>query len=286
MKGSRDPEVLLSAYILENSVDRQLAVESLRAATLLSPNHPLVIWQSILQCSSAQDTSCETEELERLVMRDAGNGAALMELAAVQLKRGQVEEAANTLRSAAAAPAFTTYFLQQAMLLERAFAATTDWNFERRIGTGIGYAAAMPLSFSPVSEQCKEAHSEAAAWSDICARLGEKMYADGRTVLTQSLGLALWEGSFEGQQSDEAIRVKRISADFKARFDAVLYRSDVQNLLANDERVARDYLDNFRSAGELEAFIRAGAEADRLKADPQYDQCNFVSSSNDSVTAD
>ncbi len=93
----------------------------------------------------------------------------------------------------------------------------------------------------------------------------------------QSIGLALRRNAAQNGTDD---RGKKEVAQMTRNFSSSFYRFGsnraAQNLLANDERVLQDYLNNFRAHGELAAQQMLKKEADRLQGLPDYDQCNFA----------
>lgn len=275
---SRDAEVLLAAALMSpsESGERQLAL--LEQVDEISPMHELVAWNRLRICRDDESVNCDLPKVEANAIRVGGdNGAVWMEVAILRLARGEQDAAAAAIRHAIAAPRFDHYFIDHALLFERALSTLGGSSYTERMIFGIGLSAAMVVSYYGITTHCREAGQSEALTIELCDQLGARMLADGKNLLDQSLGTSLRKIAARQSGNDERLAeaIGR-EAEFKRRFKGLIMNRDAQALLENDEAALRRYIEDFSIFGEMEAQIRLNAEAERLRNSPDYEQCNFV----------
>jgi len=136
----------------------------------------------------------------------------------------------------------------------------------------------MVVSFYQITKHCEVVSESDGVWLELCDRLGAKMSADGRILLDQAIGRALQKIAAGRSGDEEWLEAATTDHEgFKAHYQSLIADRTVQALIENDEAQLRQYIENFATYGELEAQRKLQAEARRLRHDPDYDQCNFVS---------
>ncbi len=279
LAATENAELVLAAALLLPLEEFDRADEYLAQASKLSPNSRLVSWNQLLACTGSNDRDCDVAAVHsRAVALDGSNGAVWMKITSDHLAADKEELALDAVRRAIAAPRFDEYWIDHVMLLERAFAASTDWPLADKVIKAIGLVAAMPLPVMPLYDKCRKLGKDAAVWLELCDQLGQKMFDDGRTIITRGIGLGLRNVAADlALNPGRRARVSRLKREFSESYSKLIGQREAANLLFNDEHVMHDYLDNFATYGEFEALTRLAAEVSRLKASPDYDQCNFIS---------
>lgn len=278
LASTNDAEFLLVAAMLRMNDDASTSKVLFNRADELDPANPLIAWNRLLSCSEYNDANCDFETIRAdAISVDKENGAVWMAIATEYLKAGNDEMALNAIRRAGTASRFDEYWSEQIALFERGFAATTNWTYQERVSSAIGMAAALILPMPPILERCKVSVDDDAVWAELCDQLGQKMYEDGRTMLTRSLGLVMRESVYTVATSPVgSARVSELRSELRRDTKDLLRDRAVSNLMWNDERVLRSYLENMAAYGEIQAMTIVHEEAARLAADPDYDQCNFA----------
>lgn len=276
---SRDAETLLAAALMSGfeSSERQLAL--LEQAAGSSPTHPLIAWNRLRICREGKDVTCDFPAVEASAIRvDGDNGAVWMQIAMLRLDKGDQDAAAEAVRHAITAPRFDHYFIDHALLFERALSTLGGSSYTERVISGIGYSAAMLVGYYGITEHCGGASQSDSVWIELCDQLGAKMLADSKDLLDQSLGTSLRKIAARQSGNDEQYaKALAREAEFKRRYLSFTASRDAHVLLENDEAALRRYIENFSIYGERVALTRLRTEAERLKNSPDYDQCNFVS---------
>ena len=271
---SSEPDFLVAAALLTWDADeRQILLER---ALDERPGHPVAVWHRLLNC---QTRDCDREAVESAALAgDPANGMVWFLIASDRIKNGQWDAAERAMRQVAAAPHYSFHFMEYTMLLERGLAATTDLGYSERVVGGIGIAAAIAIpALGEVSRACQSGDNDALVWIELCDEAGQRMTANGDGLLTVSFGYGL--RSSAAKRAGDETRATMIKREGNDRVNGLLReqaQSGAQALMMNDPQVLQSYVDNFLAHGELEAMARLVEDARRLRADPTYDQCNFV----------
>lgn len=275
---TNDPEYLLAAAVFAQSDDLDESLNLLKRAARGAPMNTLVVWNQLTMCRSSKSASCDLEKIiANAVHVDGSNGALWLEVAMLRLVENDPDAAATAIRQAIAASRFDNHFMEQALVLARALAVRGNLSYSERILEGIGYSAAMTLSYYGILGHCRKLSEGAGVWVDLCDQIGSKMFADGQTSLDKMVGLNLQKVAASHAQDDAraktaAARLQQIKDEYGSLFGAM----EVSNLLANDEAVLNVYVDNVLTYGELEAQKRLLVEVDRLKQTSGFDRCKLV----------
>lgn len=271
---SSEPDFLVAAALLTWDADeRQILLER---ALNERPGHPVAVWHRLLDC---QTRDCDREAVESAALAsDPSNGMVWFLIASDRIKNGQWDAAEQAMRQVAAAPRYSFHFMEYTMLLERGLAATTDLGYSERVVGGIGIAAAIAIpALGDVSGACRSGNNDAMIWVDLCEEVGHRMSASEEELMTTMFGYGL--RSSAAKRAGDETRATMIKREGNDRFNGLLReqaQSGAQVLMTNDPQVLQSYVENFLAHGELEAMNRLVEDARRLRADPTYDQCNFV----------
>ena len=274
---SGDVEHVLASVILSRSGGVFTAPERIEQALALDPANELVLWTADMLCADGTDGGyCGDAGFQR--NRDAilaRNGSHWLRQAPRFLAAGDELRALDALERASTEPEFESYFIDYAMLLERALAATSDMEYVMRMTTAIGYAASMPIEPIEILRICKDRSESDSRWLALCIRVNERLVSDGNTLLLQMLGrgylATLYEYSGQTKARD-AIVAERDA--WRQRLRTANPDRDIAML--SDPGFYAQYIDAFASGGESAALEFANAEIARRKQDPDYDPCANV----------
>lgn len=271
---STEPDFLVAAALLTRDADERQSL--LERALDERPGHPVALWHRLVNC---QTRDCDREAVESAALAgDPTNGMIWFLIASDRIKNGQWDAAEDAMRQVAAAPRYSFYFMEYTTLLERGLAATSDLGYAERVVGGIGIAAAIAIpALGDVSGACRSGDNDAMVWVDLCEEVGQRMSASEEELLTTMFGYGLQSGA--AKRAGDETRAEILKREGSERVNG-LHREQAQSgaqvLLMNDPQVLQSYVENFLAHGELEAMNRLIADARRLRADPSYDQCNFV----------
>lgn len=269
LSAATDAEHLIAASMLSVQWDSELAANHRQRARNLSPENRLLAWHELLLCEAPTCNSTSVEDNAIRVASD--NGAVWFVIASNRLARNQDRAAVEAVRQAITAPVFDIFFIDQVLILERAYSASTDWSYPQRVYQGFGFAAAQLPQFSLLTEQCDRADQGRGEWVSLCDQLGDTMLQNGQTIIVQSIGAAL-----------RKIAAKKSSGDTNPlrgssnQADSVAVNMVDETVMMNDVTVLRNFIADFEAYGESAAQENLRTEVARLKASPSYDQCNFV----------
>ncbi len=208
---------------------------------------------------------------------DSSNGAFWTSVAQSDIEDRNWVAAAASLEKAVSATRFDTYFADTVMLLERGLAASSNLNYTERYAVAMGHASAQALpEYKHLMDACKSSENEDGTWVSLCRDLGNMMAANSDDVVSTMIGYTLVRIAAERSGDLEyAARLEKENRDAYRGMKKVFFDSGADNLMVNDPRVAAMYLEVFASHGELAAIRAVAKEAERLRNDETYDQCNF-----------
>ena len=173
---SNDADFVLAAALLVQDAPGKVSTELIDRAHRLAPASPLVAWNMLRTCRDEEILDCDMAWVEANAIRaDGDNGAVWMEVAMLRLAEGKFDDAATMVRQAIAAPRFDTYFVEHALLIERALSTGGDSSYTERMITGVGYSAALVVSHYGITEFCRTVDEANVDWIDLCYQFGEKM---------------------------------------------------------------------------------------------------------------
>ncbi len=272
---SGDPEHLLAAALMRRWSDPQAALAQLEKLVALESNSPLSAWTALIICGQRAQLACDFGALEQEAIRaDSKNGAMWVQLVGLRLEDSNDEQAIEAMRQAISAPKFDSYYFEQIMMIERALAATSDLSLAERVITGIGFAAATPMGMNALARKCDD--EQTGVWLELCDQLGERMRVDGSDIMTQMLGSAVQGHALANRGDSRGLQELELKkTEIRRTMGSAASNAEWFNLMTNDERVLREYLQNMDVFGEAAAMKRLSSEAERLRALSGYDQCNF-----------
>jgi len=272
---SDDPDLLLASALLRpDPMDRWKLLDRVLDT---NPGDPVALWQKLQYCDQMD---CDRQAIEAAATAfDESNGMVWLEIAGDRIRAGQWHEAEAAMRRAVTAPRFDTYVINYAVLIERGLAATTERGYIERYIYGVGVAAAMAVpSFADITRACASDENNALTWIDLCDDLGEQITRVGRSQAVFYLGVGVRRTA--AKRAGDTKQFDLLSHDANQRISDLMRtqaNAGAQVLAMNDPAVMQDYVENYLAHGEFDAMEMLVDDARRLRNDPEYDQCNFVS---------
>lgn len=268
-----DPSLILASALL--SADEDERIRRLHRSFQMDPSSRLAMWHLVQECF---DRECGGRELlDEAVRVDGDNAAIWIERARKFIQEEEWEAAEEELRQGIAAPRYDIYFFEEVMLVDRALAAGSSLGDTDRSVAAFGIAAAIAIpQYGDITNACKSESNDTSTWASLCDQIGEVMMAKGGTMIDHAIGIELRRNAAERVGDQSAVARFQQQRDVIKQLQDELIMSGAAALSENDYAFQSRYLDYFAAYGELEAFRHAAEDARRLRADPTYDQCNFV----------
>ncbi len=273
LRSTQGHENMLAAAILSRGQDS--SVELLNQLGGEDSTDPLVLWTGLSMCEGG-GVLCDYERVAANIRANHSSNAAFwIALAGNDLANGRDGAATAAMNAALAAPSFDGYFAEQYLLLDRAFASTTNWSgAERTIGI-VEYLATSPPGFQRVVRQCVSPGAD--DWAFLCDQLVSKLR--GANELTArlyayELELKLLQAR---EQPDEAraLQERSMAATIGVDGDEELLAATA-NALMNDEVLLSRFLQDVESLGEIAAFQRLTEDIERQRSSDRDDECKFI----------
>lgn len=251
-------------------------IQRLLSALALDPDHPLILERLLDACiNDAESGVCARQDIaERAAQADGDNGEMWAAIAGYRASRGDVKGALAALRRAASAGTHRGYFVEFIRVMELGLAAAAGHlSYAERIGEALGRAAGFTVPYSPVVDECRARAGEDPLWHDVCLDFARHLERNGQTVMNRMMGIGMQiliaEETADGESLASASEREQESLAWLEEHSS----ADTQVVLANDERVLREYLQEFDAHGEPAALVYLRTEVERLKQIPGYDPC-------------
>lgn len=269
LRSSTDAEHLMAAALMSSWDDSDDALLLLGQAAANDPRDPLVASQILGLCIEVGSCAGARVEMEQnLIAADRGNSLAWVQVSRSRLKRGDEDGALKALRQAASSTELNGYFVEYTMAFDRALAASSGLAPYERIVAALGFGAAVPFDTWLISRDCNDRAAVSAEWRDACLRLGEKLEHDGRTLLSQSVGLGIQISMYKLEGDTRPLEQALVrQKEFKDGYQLVSSQSN-RAIELRDATMVRKYFEIFAANGELEAMQYLADEvAERLPPD-------------------
>jgi hypothetical protein len=267
LSASLSAEHLHLAALLEDEPASRF--ELLDAAISRSPSDPFLVWGAVQICSEAIETMpCPLRDWERLLIAvDGQNSESWIRIAANRYAANDYDEALEAVRHASTAAESRAYWTEMIEMIERGFAAGSDFGFPERAGMAFGFAASELPRYGDYVKMCEERSAESVDWGYACLAYGELLESQGKTemgvAIARSIQKLALEGLGEVEKADEVQR--RIEARRQERLDSIKdYNPAIERLIFSNPTLFSAYLAAIRSEGEEAARKKIAIQIARL----------------------
>ena len=267
LSASSSAEHLHLAALLED--DPSSRFELLHAAISRGPSDPFLVWGAVQICSEAIETMpCPLRDWERLLIDvDGQNSESWIRVAANRYAAGDYDEALEAMRHASTAAESRAYWTEMIEMIERGFAAGSDFGFPDRAGMAVGFAASELPRYGDYVKMCEERSAQSVDWGYACLAYGELVESQGKTAMGVAIARSIQRLALEGLgEVEKAAEVqRRIEARRQERLDTIKdYNPAIERLIFLNPTLFTAYLAAIRSEGEEAARKKIAIEIERL----------------------
>lgn len=276
LASSSDAEHLLAAGLIGSSAGSRNRFETLAAALDRDPDNSLILFDFVRACARGNnpDVCREQDVVGRAIAVDGGNGALWQQIVLLRLQGGDHSGALSAMRNAGTAPGFNYYFVENWLMFERGLAAAANQEYSERTFAANGLAVGVNGGYAETYRVCKEKIQHSAEWEAVCLRIGQRMEQESGNFLATSIGIDLQKRIFEAADKPAELgSAERRYQSHKAAIELGI-SSDIQTVMAMDERVMAEFVAEWAAHGELAATKYSRDEVERLKSDPDYNPCS------------
>lgn len=264
---SSSAEHLHLAALVED--DPALRVELLDRAMSRNPSDPFLIWGAVQICSeSGESLNCPLHDWEqRLIAIDGQNSESWVRVAANRYKAGEEDAALQALRRASTAAESRAYWTEMIEMVERGFAAGSNYAFPERAGIAVGFAASQLPRYGDYLAMCKEQSSRNVDWAYVCLAYGERVENQGKTEMGVAIAQSIQKLALEalGELEMAAVVEQRIEERRQQMLDSIGHHNAMTDkLIFSNPTWYSAYLAAIRSQGEFAARRYVRKEIQRL----------------------
>jgi hypothetical protein len=161
----------LAALLEDDPVSRS---ELLHAAISRGSSDPFLVWGAVQICSEAIETMpCPLRDWERLLIAvDGQNSESWIRVAANRYAASDYDESLEAMRHASTAAESRAYWTEMIEMIERGFAAGSDFGFPERAGMAFGFAASELPRYGDYVKMCEERSAQSVDWGYACLAYG------------------------------------------------------------------------------------------------------------------
>jgi|GEM_PF-1933605 len=267
LSASSSAEHLHLAALLED--DPASRSELLHAAISRGSSDPFLVWGAVQICSEAIETMpCPLRDWERLLIAvDGQNSESWIRVAANRYAASDYDEALDAMRHASTAAESRAYWTEMIEMIERGFAAGSDFGFPERARMAFGFAASELPRYGDYVKMCEERSAQSVDWAYACLAYGELVENQGKTEMGVSIARSIQKLALEGLgEVDKAAEVQqRIEARRQERLDSIKdYNPAIERLIFSNPTLFSAYLAAIRSEGEEAARRHIAVEIEQL----------------------
>lgn len=253
LSASLVPEHLHLAALLQD--DPESRFELLDTAISSSPSDPFLVWDAVRICSEAADSkACPLQDWEQLLIAvDGQNSEAWVRLAANRYAESEHDAALEAMRYASTAAESRAYWTEMIEMMERGFAAGSDYAFWERASMAFGFAASELPRYGDYVTMCEERSAHSVDWGYACLAYGELVENQGKTEMGVSIARTIQKLALEGLgELDKAAKVQqRIEERRREKLGSIKdYNPAIDWLAFSNPTPFYAYLAAIRSEGE------------------------------------
>lgn len=269
LSASSSAEHLHLAALLED--DPASRFELLDSAISRSSSDPFLVWDAVQICSAAAESMpCPLRDWEQLLIAvDGQNSESWVRVAANRYAANEYDAALEAMRYASTAAESRAYWTEMIEMMERGFAAGSDYTFPERAGMAVGLAAAKLPHYGDYVTMCKEQSAKNVEWAYACMAYGELVENQGKTEMGVAIARSIQKLALEALgESEKAAEVEqRLQARRQERMNSIGGDNGInERLIISNPTLFYSYLAAVRSRGELEARLFLAEEIERLLA--------------------
>ncbi len=243
--------------------------ELLDEAISRNSSDPFLVWGAVQICSEAiESMPCPLRDWEQLLIAvDGQNSESWIRVAANRHAANEHDAALEAMRYASTAAESRAYWTEMIEMIERGFAAGSNFGFPERAGMAFGFAASELPRYGDYVRMCEERSAQSVDWAYACLAYGELVESQGKTEMGVSIARSIQKLALEGLgEVEKAANVQQgIEARRQERLDSIKdYNPNIERLIFSNPTLFTAYLAAIRSEGEEAARRQITAQIERL----------------------
>lgn len=265
LSGSTSAEHLHVAALLE--IDAASRIELLERALSLNPGDAFLLWSAVHICAEERDASaCPLRDWERrLLMFDGQNSESWVRIAANRYQAGETEAALEAMRHAGTAAETRAYWTETIEMIERGFAAGTDYAFPERAGRAFNLAASNLPRYGDYLRMCRDQSVNSVDWAYACSAYGELVERQGKTDMGVQIARSIQKFALEALgETEQAVAVEQRLEDYRKQPKWGDNYVVTERLIVTRPTLFSAWLAAVRTHGESGARAYLAAEISRL----------------------
>ncbi len=260
-------------------------VELIDRAVSLNPNAAFVLWDAVQICAEKRIAPrCPLRDWEQRLLEIGGqNSASWVRVAANRYQADDFDSALDALRYAATSAETRAYWTETVEMIERGFAAASDYAFPFRASMAFGIAASMLPDYSDYVRMCRKQSAKSVEWAYACLAYGELVENQSKNRMGVSIARAIQKLALEalGDVDKLAAVEKRQQAFQQKMLDSVGDdHAMTERVLVSSPAMFSAYLAAARTHGESAARAHLVEETSRLLQQQPELACTLWPSAN------
>ncbi|MBU2878785.1 MULTISPECIES: hypothetical protein [Aliiglaciecola] len=262
------------AYALFSDLSEQASrLDKLFSFNQRFPNNSLALEQILGLCTENKGhQGCNQQLVEQAISVGGDNAAMWFAVANFHASRNALDLVKDALRQVNSAPLFEESFADYIGLYIDSLQGRPNENFTRNALSAFGAAATQPSFFNIISKLCTDKPKQDVEFLQLCLSLGQTMEFQGKTNITQNIGMAYQEVIYELEGNDLALKELELRREKHFEHSIFLFHK-ATNLALFDQRLFRSWLENLRNLGEQAAARLVIEEAIELSKNTFYQPC-------------
>ncbi len=230
---------------------------------------PFLVWNAVQLCSEAiKTTPCPLRDWEQLLIAvDGQNSESWVRIAANRYAAQDHDAALDAMQYASTAAESRAYWTEMIEMMERGFAAGSDYAFAERASMAFGFAAAELPRYGDYVKMCEERSAQSTDWAYACLAYGELVENQGKTEIGVAISRDIQRLALEGLgEAEKASEVRqRQQQRSQERLESIQRQNPaVERLVFSNPALFSAYLSAIRSEGEETARRQIVIEVERL----------------------
>lgn len=247
--------------------DQESRLDLFAQAIAIDRWNPLVLWGAVHACSESDETaSCPLREWEQLLIAiDGQNSEVWIRVAANRYAGGELDAALDALRAASVAAESRVYWPEMIEMIERGFAAGSDFSFPVR--AGMAFSLAVMPDYLEYTKMCREQSARGVDWAYACLAYGQRLEQQGKSEVSVAIAKVLQQASLEALDEDEqALEAEQKRETRRQQREArnKTFTPTAERLMISNPELFSSYLATVRSDGEVEAQHKLAVIVEQL----------------------
>jgi len=227
-------------------------LDLLRAYNETFPNNSLILMEAASLCSTST-YECDKNFIDTAIASDKVNGAMWLNGINFFAKQGDDEGVLRSISGLVKTSMFNEKFGERITLYTQVLAGSNTSDFRTNVVSGIGIEAARASGISHIFNWCKKGVGDNTK-VNACLDLGRNLTERANMLFPQHMGIAMQKIIYEAENNIEMHELKEKETQKLIKFSKRKQYDKASYLMAHDEKLIRNWLNNIDSIGEVESI--------------------------------